>query len=135
MLDKQHTARSADTPFGQGFHAERNQSLIRVSNTLKTLLPQSLFRRDIDPARYRLEIDGLRFFAIMIVMVGHLLERIEKFWLSPNANLDQSYINGLIEFFASQNQGGLLFFGISGFLISKRIHGVRDGRSDRSFGG
>ncbi|MEL6857332.1 MAG: acyltransferase [Pseudomonadota bacterium] len=94
---------------------------------------QSLFRRDVDPARYRLEIDGLRFFAIMIVMVGHLLERIKKFWMTPNAHLDSAPINSVIDFFASPNQGVLLFFAISGFIISKQMQDVPKGRFDAAF--
>ncbi|MEO1189053.1 MAG: acyltransferase [Pseudomonadota bacterium] len=94
---------------------------------------QSLFRRDVDPARYRLEIDGLRFFAIMIVMVGHLLERIKKFWMTPSPDLDNGSINLLIDFFASPNQGVLLFFAISGFIISKQMQDVPQGRFDAAF--
>lgn len=100
---------------------------------LKTLLPETVFRRNVDPSRYRLEIDGLRFFAIMIVMVGHLLERVKKFWLAPNPELDNPYINGLIEFFASPNQGVLLFFAISGFIIAKQMQDVPSGRFDMSY--
>ena len=94
---------------------------------------QSIFKRDVDPSRYRLEIDGLRFFAIIIVMIGHLLERIEKFWLEPNAHLDSSFTNGIVDFFASPNQGVLLFFAISGFIISKQMQDVPDGQFDSAY--
>lgn len=95
----------------------------------------SVFRRDVDPSRYRLEIDGLRFFAIMIVMVGHLLERIESFWLRPNAQLDSATINGFIDLFARANQGVLLFFAISGFIISKQMQDIPDGQFSGAFVG
>lgn len=108
---------------------------VRLNKLVKLPRIGSIFRRDVDPARYRLEIDGLRFFAIMIVMVGHLLERIEKFWLAPTHELNSSYLNGLIEFFASPNQGVLLFFAISGFIISKQMQDVPAGRFDASFVG
>lgn len=71
----------------------------------------------------------------MIVMVGHLLERIRKFWIDPSPNLDSSFINGLVDFFASPNQGVLLFFAISGFIISKQMQDVPEGRFDKAFVG
>lgn len=100
---------------------------------LKNLQPSAVFQRKINPVSYRPEVDGLRFFAIMIVMIGHLLERVERFWLAPNPALDNSVINDLLHFFASPNQGVLLFFAISGFIIAKQMQDVPDGRFDAAF--
>lgn len=99
----------------------------------KNLMPSEVFQRNVNPASYRPEIDGLRFFAIMIVMVGHLLERAERFWIEPNPALDNTAINAVIHFFASPNQGVLLFFAISGFIIAKQMQDVPAGRFDAAF--
>lgn len=101
----------------------------------KSLMPSEVFQRNVNPASYRPEIDGLRFFAIMIVMVGHLLERALRFWIEPNPSLDNSAINAMIHFFASPNQGVLLFFAISGFIIAKQMQDVPAGRFDAAFVG
>jgi peptidoglycan/LPS O-acetylase OafA/YrhL len=102
---------------------------------LDRLRPSAVFERKIDPASYRLEIDGLRCFAIMNVMIGHLMERIERFWLAPNPGLDSGAINGVIAYFASPNQGVLLFFAISGFIIAKQMQDVPAGRFTGAFVG
>ncbi|WP_299951145.1 acyltransferase [Hyphomonas sp. BRH_c22] len=100
---------------------------------LNHLQPSKVFQRSINPANYRPEIDGLRFFAIMNVMIGHLLERVERFWIAPNPQLDNGPINAVLHFFASPNQGVLLFFAISGFIIAKQMQDVAAGRFDSAF--
>lgn len=102
---------------------------------LSSFLPSRVFRRNLDPASYRLEIDGLRFFAIMIVMIGHLLERIDRFWLTPNPHLDNVPVNSVLHFFASPYQGVLLFFAISGFIIAKQMQDVSPERFNAAFVG
>jgi peptidoglycan/LPS O-acetylase OafA/YrhL len=100
---------------------------------LSAFLPSRVFKRNLAPGSYRLEIDGLRFFAIMVVMVGHLLERIHKFWLYPNPDLDNAPVNAVLAFFASPNQGVLLFFAISGFIIAKQMQDVPKERFTSGF--
>ena len=102
---------------------------------LKNLQHSNVFQRSVNPASYRPEIDGLRFFAIMIVMIGHLLERAERFWIEPNPSMDNGVINAVLHFFASPNQGVLLFFAISGFIIAKQMQDVAPGRFDSNFVG
>ncbi len=99
------------------------------------LRPSAVFKRNVNPASYRPEIDGLRFFAIMNVMIGHLCERINRLWLAPNPSLDNETANGLLHFLAGPNQGVLLFFAISGFIIAKQMQDVPAGRFDAGFVG
>lgn len=99
------------------------------------LLPSRVFQRSINPASYRPEIDGLRFFAIMNVMIGHLLERVLRFWVEPTPALDNTLINSVMHFFASPNQGVLLFFAISGFIIAKQMQDVPAGKFNADFVG
>ncbi|MEZ5938139.1 MAG: acyltransferase [Hyphomonadaceae bacterium] len=99
------------------------------------LQPSHVFKRDLDPSKYRLEIDGLRFFAIMNVMIGHLLERIQRFWMEPSPHFENAGANAVIDFFASPNQGVLLFFAISGFIIAKQMQDVPDGRFNAAYVG
>jgi peptidoglycan/LPS O-acetylase OafA/YrhL len=101
----------------------------------KSLLPSEVFQRNVNPASYRPEIDGLRFFAIANVMIGHLLERIRQFWIAPNPSLDNGPINAVLHFFVSPNQGVLLFFAISGFIIAKQMQDVPAGGFNAAFVG
>jgi peptidoglycan/LPS O-acetylase OafA/YrhL len=118
-------------PWAQGMF----EGPVRQVMQLRQFLPSRVFQRSINPASYRPEIDGLRFFAIMMVMVGHLLERVERFWLEPNPGLDNAAINSVLHFFASPNQGVLLFFAISGFIIAKQMQDVPAGQFDSGFVG
>lgn len=102
---------------------------------LNAFQPSKIFQRNLAPGSYRLEIDGLRFFAIMIVMIGHLLERIITFWLAPNPGLDNAAANALLHFFASPYQGVLLFFAISGFIIAKQMQDVPREKFNSAFVG
>jgi peptidoglycan/LPS O-acetylase OafA/YrhL len=66
---------------------------------------------------YRPEIDGLRFFAIALVIFGHSLERASRFFPSY-----QNLINGSIYeyYFQVAPLGVNLFFTISGFIIANQ---------------
>lgn len=76
------------------------------------------FRRITSGGTYRPEIDGLRFFAIALVIFAHLWVRAgrmvsSKFTLSPSEAF-------ALDTFNSGTQGVLLFFAISGFIISSQ---------------
>lgn len=81
--------------------------------------PTIFRRRMATNGRYRPEIDGLRFFAISIVLLGHFTERVKRFqdtsetWLG----LQQVFFDVL----AQPGPGVLLFFGISGFIIASQL--------------
>lgn len=74
-------------------------------------LPQRLKRRTTGV--YRPEVDGLRFVAIMIVVVGHAFELAEHYSKASRTSLDQF----LIQFFSVPMNGVLLFFAVSGFIL------------------
>jgi peptidoglycan/LPS O-acetylase OafA/YrhL len=76
----------------------------------------SRFRREVSGGVYRPEIDGLRFFAIAIVVFGHLFQRGVRFFPSFQAVADGSAIGGV--FHLGPGLGVYLFFAISGFIIA-----------------
>lgn len=76
------------------------------------------FRRITSGGTYRPEIDGLRLFAIALVIFAHLWERAgrmveDRFTLSPTEAF-------AVVTFNSGTQGVLLFFAISGFIIANQ---------------
>ena len=78
-------------------------------------LPKRLMRIT-SSGRYIAEVDGLRFMAIMPVLIQHLSERIQRYssieWSSP-VNEDP------VAFLASRGTIGVfIFFAISGFILS-----------------
>lgn len=73
------------------------------------------FRRRMSGGAYRPEIDGLRFLAIAIVVVGHVAERAVRFFASVRAAADGSLVADL---FQRAGLGVFLFFTISGFIIA-----------------
>lgn len=75
----------------------------------------SRLRRRMEGGKYEPEIDGLRFFAIAIVVVGHLAERFQRFF--PNAI---EHDNPLALFLSRPGLGVYLFFSISGFILATR---------------
>ena len=85
----------------------------RVFNALANL-PLRWQRRTA--GRYRPEVDGLRFFAIAIVVVGHMTERIAKLDHRPRSGFSES----LVHFFSNPGLGVLLFFAVSGFILTSQ---------------
>jgi peptidoglycan/LPS O-acetylase OafA/YrhL len=71
---------------------------------------------------YQAEIDGLRFFAIAIVVVGHLVERALRFFPSLAAVRDNPFVAG----FARPGFGVYLFFSISGFILATQAMKAKD---------
>lgn len=76
----------------------------------------SRFQRRTSSGTYRPEIDGLRFFAIALVVVGHLMERAVRFFPSYQAMLESNPVAQYLQF--SPGLGVELFFTISGFIIA-----------------
>ena len=77
----------------------------------------ALLRRPVATGAYRAEIDGLRFLAIAIVMVGHFLERAIRFFPEAAARLGGSDAT----LFERAGLGVYLFFAISGFIIARQV--------------
>ena len=74
------------------------------------------FRREVSGGNYRPEIDGLRFFAIAIVISGHIFQRAERFFPSIQAISDGGAVGRVIHL--EPGLGVYLFFTISGFIIA-----------------
>ena len=82
----------------------------------------NLFRRRMSGGAYRPEIDGLRFFAIAIVVVGHVAERAVRFFPSMR---DAAADNAVGDLFQRAGLGVFLFFTISGFIIASQARKSR----------
>jgi len=77
-------------------------------------------RRHTSDGRYRPEIDGLRFFAIALVVFGHLAERcLRSVGFDGLLHADEQSFLVAIGHMAWR--GVLLFFTISGFIISTQF--------------
>ncbi len=89
----------------------------RILQTLANL-PSELRRRTTAGSTYRPEIDGLRFFAIFMVIIGHMVERIIRFQepISQPSGFEQS----LFFVLAQPASGVFLFFAVSGFIIAQQ---------------
>ena len=74
-------------------------------------------RRHLSGGTYRPEIDGLRFFAIAIVVVGHLAERLTRFFPGAQALAEGNAIGDLVQ---RPGLGVYLFFAISGFILASQ---------------
>ena len=94
---------------------ERERRFWRNLVSLLAHLPEHLRRRT--SAGYNPEIDGLRFFAITIVVLGHAAERLERMYTGPRSEVDRFAIS----FFSAPGSGVLLFFAISGFIITSQF--------------
>jgi peptidoglycan/LPS O-acetylase OafA/YrhL len=81
------------------------------------------FRRRMSGGTYRPEIDGLRFLAIAIVVVGHVAERSVRFFPSMREAAEG---NLFAELFQRAGLGVFLFFTISGFIIATQARRSKD---------
>ena len=74
-----------------------------------------MLRRHLSGGTYRPEVDGLRFFAIAIVVIGHVAERLTRFFPSIRSLAEGSTVGELVQ---RPGLGVYLFFAISGFIIA-----------------
>ena len=86
-------------------------------------------RRHMSGGVYRPEIDGLRFFAIAIVVAGHFAERTARFFPQTNAH-GESLIGSLLQ---RPGIGVFLFFAISGFIIASQARKAKESMLSRAF--
>jgi peptidoglycan/LPS O-acetylase OafA/YrhL len=94
-------------------------------NVILSDLPERLARPAPRSGAYQPEFDGLRFVAIAIVVIGHLAERVERF-RQPSAP-GHGFESAILHLLAVPGPGVLLFFAISGFVITHQF--VASGRS------
>ena len=80
---------------------------------------------------YRAEIDGLRFFAIAIVVVGHFGERAVRFFPSAEAAAGEHPLIGSL--LQRPGLGVSLFFAISGFIIATQAMKAKHGPLSAKF--
>ena len=85
----------------------------------------SRFRREVSTGAYRPEVDGLRFFAIAIVVIGHLFQRGDQFF--PNFHAVADTEPGSAVLTVLPGLGVFLFFAVSGFIIATQAR-----RSEKS---
>ena len=105
---------SADTPIAQSQHSgDRDFSVANFWTSLLEL-PNRWQRRTT--GRYRPEVDGLRFFAIAIVVLCHAVERLAS--LRPGSY--SAFDKFLIKLCSAPGNGVFLFFAISGFIITSQ---------------
>jgi peptidoglycan/LPS O-acetylase OafA/YrhL len=86
-------------------------------------IPQR-FRREVSNGAYRPEIDGLRFFAIAIVVFGHLIQRVDRFMLGFRAVADEHALVAHMRI--GPGLGVYLFFTISGFIIATQARRAKE---------
>jgi len=89
----------------------------------------SRFQRKISQGAYRPEVDGLRFFAIAFVILGHSLERAARFFASYRDTLAGSPLETHLQL---APLGVNLFFSISGFILANQA--IKAGKSPLSGG-
>src|SRR5215469_1835329 len=104
-------------------------SLLGRSVALVRDVPSRLARRT--SGVYRREIDGLRFFAIFIVLIGHLCERSQRF-ASGGLPADLG-ARALYYVLQRPGVGVELFFAISGFVIFAPLAGKPRAAIDGAF--
>ncbi len=88
------------------------------------------FRRRVGSGAYRAEIDGLRFFAIAIVVFGHLIERLQRFYPHVDAAAHNYWLLGVM---SRPGIGVYLFFAVSGFILATQALKATDGPLTRNF--
>ena len=88
-----------------------------------------LLRRRMAGGVYRAEIDGLRFFAIAIVVAGHFTERAIRFFPDMAAVQDHP----LVWILARPGLGVYLFFAISGFILATQAMKAKAGPLSGTF--
>ncbi|MGO8917834.1 MAG: acyltransferase family protein, partial [Stellaceae bacterium] len=108
----------------------------------RTLIPQNFFRVGesaekrgdvmlrVTSGRFRPEIDGLRFFAIIPVLFSHLFERVLKQQNQLGFLGDIGSSN--YRYFVNHLPGVLLFFAISGYILTYQITNASRGGYDWS---
>ncbi len=87
------------------------------------------FRRRLSKGAYQAEIDGLRFIAIAIVVVGHFTERAQRFF----PRLAEMGDNPFVSLLARPGLGVYLFFAISGFILATQVMKAKDGSLTGAF--
>jgi peptidoglycan/LPS O-acetylase OafA/YrhL len=85
-------------------------------------LPGRLQRR-LSGGAYRPEIDGLRFLAIAIVVLGHFTERALRFF----PHLAEHGDSGFVRLLTRPGLGVYLFFAVSGFILATQALKSKDG--------
>jgi peptidoglycan/LPS O-acetylase OafA/YrhL len=85
-------------------------------------LPQR-FRREVSSGAYRPVIDGLRFLAIAIVVLGHFFQRAVRLFPNFREVADTSVFGGV--FYLAAGLGVSLFFAISGFVLASQARKSR----------
>jgi peptidoglycan/LPS O-acetylase OafA/YrhL len=97
----------------------------------RTLFPSLLFRRGnaaepgspllrVTSGRFRPEIDGLRFFAIVPVLFSHLFQQVLR-RQNHLGFLDDAGVTAYTHYFVNHLPGVLLFFAISGYILTYQI--------------
>ncbi|RYC28893.1 acyltransferase [Lichenibacterium minor] len=74
-------------------------------------------------AGYRPELTGLRGLAIMIVVIGHLFERVWRFY---GDNRISSFEHQILSFIATPFTGCCIFFSLSGYSLMLTLKNGRD---------
>ena len=95
---------------------------------------RKLLERKTSLGKYIPQVDGLRFIAIMSVVLMHLSERIRKY----NPFYEEEQFDNYFEFLLSRGTVGVfLFFSISGFILglpfAKNIINQKPTKSYRSY--
>ncbi|MCW2284471.1 peptidoglycan/LPS O-acetylase OafA/YrhL [Rhodoblastus acidophilus] len=94
------------------------QNLLSLAASLPTRL-----QRRLSGGVYRPEVDGLRFLAIAIVVVGHFVERALRFFPAAAEQRDSL----VVEWIGRPGLGVQLFFCVSGFILAGQAMRSRHG--------
>ena len=84
-----------------------------------------LFKRKTSSGRYIPQLDGLRFIAILSVLLYHTNELLQKRWtVNPPDSSSQSILNWFNTVLRLGSFGVPVFFAISGYILSQPIWNV-----------